>query len=192
MKTIKIFIILFTLAVLSISCSKDEDKKAIDKTFLIPLKINNYWIFRVYWYDQQQNLVKTDTTLIKVVSDTLIENQHYFKLDFFGIYYTNKIDGVYANLINTQSVIYKYPAKVGDKYIRNLTDTITVISTNKRIDLQSGSFECYQYQSKFKGFILNDYLAPGIGIIELEGGESWNGGSPFLRNRFELLAYKID
>jgi len=174
-----IFIIL-----LSNSCShKDEESSVI-----IPLKIGNYWIYRVTVLNKPD--VKIDT--LTVTKDTLIRGEKWYIINHslwhdFKWVLQNKTNGLYAVINeNSSGLFLKYKAIKGEIYASfSSKDTAMVSSINEKIKTQAGEFNCYFYASKKddgKSSGNGYYMSPGIGMIKTLG---------FWDLNYELISYKI-
>ena len=97
-------------------------------------------------------------------------------------------DGVYDyhNHNKVWKMSAKYPAEIGDTFVNNLGDTVTVTSLDKEVKLQIGSFKAVEYtcEQSYGNNVSRDidYYVPGIGrvlhkSVILEG----NGKRAFIR-----------
>jgi hypothetical protein len=173
------------------SCCKENQFEEVDKTFLVPLKVGNFWKYKATHYDSLQNLLYTDTLTIKVIGDTIIDNQIWYNLDYEGVSYRNNSEGLQIYYFNSASLLYRYPIMLGEVYDSSSTSSVTVTSINESVLVPAGKFSCYNYQRKFTDLNINIYLSPGIGFIKYPNLKSINGGRLYVSEYRELISYKI-
>ena len=170
---------------------------------LYPLKVGNYWNYTYQRYDSSGVAIDTTKWAEVVDGDTSIGGQKYYSIAdaftrFIGfkMYYTNKVDGVYLFLFDTNSfsMVYKYPAKVNDLVIR-YSDTLQVVSMRQTVKTPAGEFDCVVYQKVTRINAIwsyeRTYISPGIGKIEVEAGYSRDKISMSRISLLQLESYKI-
>ena len=175
-----VILIIFVAA----GCSKNE----IDKSVILPLKIGNYWVYKVT--NTIDGKVETDT--LKVARDTLIKGEKWFIVNHtsehsFVLILQNKSDGLHmVDYYNTPHIFLKYKAIPGEVFTpRKEKDSVKVISINEKVVVPAGTFECYIYGSPQTDINTKEdhfCMAPGIGCIKTM---VWT-------ILYELVNYKID
>ncbi len=158
---------------------------------IIELKLNNFWEYRREYFSSNGDITRIDTFKVTITKDTVINSSVWFYNDYYWIYQSNLSDGFYIYVNNIPTIIWKYPATKGDVYYR-ASDTVEVMSTNKVTSIGNINYNCYQYQSIFRGLPINTYASPGLGIVYSEGAVSINNGEPYINSKVYLINYKIN
>ncbi len=187
MKKNIISLIAFFGLLIIISCSDNSTKSKdgpIQSKDLIPLKIGNYWKYKIRTFDKDSNQIRFDNDElvieqeIEVFGDTTIDGEKFYGMDHWidrgkYQYFANKDDGVYGFQDNFElgvdsiSLYYKYPAFVSDKYNVN-GGLIEIISTNEAVKVPVGEFNCIVYKiTDKKGIIVKFYISPGTGYVKI-------------------------
>jgi hypothetical protein len=187
-------IVFFTL--LSAGCSNLADPTPPQKV-LLPLTVGSYWDNKVENYIPPDTLVRRYSSA--VIGDSIINGEKYAILKYStssAIYFfINKPDGLYARWAgkNIDTRLYRYPVQLGDSYtIENSTGDnvkLFVQSLDKEIQVQAGSFRCYEIiDSSDVNFLRKIYIAGGIGEV-LQLVYDSNG---VLVARDQLVSYHIE
>ncbi|OGU63925.1 MAG: hypothetical protein A2499_03580 [Stygiobacter sp. RIFOXYC12_FULL_38_8] len=189
-------LILFTLFLILILVScKNEDSIVNQNTLheLVPLKIGNWWAFQRINYDSTGNAVSTFIDTMKVLRDTVIQNERWFITNYYGIY-RNATNGVrFWDSTNNSSYVYLYPVKEHDMFVMG-SAIVEVISTNEKLKVPYGDISCVHYKATFSSlnnFHINYYLSPGIGFVSLEGPARTISGRSYLYYREQLVSYSL-
>jgi hypothetical protein len=154
------------------------------------MKVGNWWAFQGTSYDSLGNAGSTSIDTMKVLSDTTIQNEHWFYTNH-GIY-RNTSKGVWFWYVNSY-LIYKYPCTASDSF-STVSAMIRVVSTNEKQTVPYGEVSCYHYQATFyglDGFQTNDYLSPGKGFVSYEDGAMTPGGRWYVNYRERLVSYYL-
>lgn len=189
--TIKSFIVIFALLCLT-NCKDNSTNPAENSIGIIPLKAGNYWIYESKDLDSSGIVHKISYDTVKIISRVNLSGSiYYFSGDNRFLF--NSSDGLYlkdTSDLSFQYLIYKYPAKVGDKFQSvNMSDSVTVESLNTEYTCPRGKFSCYVYNT---GNYLYEYLSPNIGLIaDLEYGTT-DFGNKYLSSKMELIEYHLN
>ncbi len=181
---------LIIIGLLLIAANPKDSKYINEKLEIYPLNIGNSWTYQEYIYIEDSTLLKGDEIIIKVLNDTLINNNIYFLEDYDNILpYTlsiNKENGYYSTetdfIEGNEQLLFKYPCKVGDRWRNKIVDgntnyksTTVVKALNKKITVPYGTMDCILYESVSKNTIgprvtlyilYQHYLKPGLGIVK--------------------------
>ena len=60
--------IFLVLLLVIFSCSKNEPTQPSEHGELIPLKVGNYWVYRIYIFDNNDNIINEYLDTLKVTS----------------------------------------------------------------------------------------------------------------------------
>lgn len=125
-------LILLTISILIItSCSSVNDPVEIESEKLIPLEIGNAWVFDHNWNPDE---IMTDT--LSVVSDTLIGDHVWYKIESNFSFLNTTLNGFYINHVDG---LYSYTGS------EEITDnTLVFKATEEQEEVfynDSGSFE---------------------------------------------------
>lgn len=162
---------------------------------LIPLKYGNYWIYKntIFNYGgSDTNRISYDT--IRVDGIRVLNNETYYFYD--GNLMINRNDGLYYSNSYDYSLLYKYPANKGDYFENYYDDSVSVISNDSLISINSNTFNCYVYHWLWwnnNGQIQSSYteICPGIGVIRQFQFDFVNSKETKLINLMELLSYHL-
>ncbi len=171
-----------------VSCHKPDAAGASGKHTeakeLIPFEVGKRWSYVSTLYDSLGNPVRTRRASTTVLCDTMLEGERWYRLrDDSAKAITNAAngqDGLSMLADNGQRLLlYKYPANVGDECM-----PYVVASTDTTVSCGIGQFKCYRYQNAFGGkdasgrrytMSIDDYVAPGVGLIRHEVWRVWVG-----------------
>jgi len=180
-----------------IGCEKKDSivNPPEELTEIVPLKIGNQWTFVRTEFDTLGSITRIDTIQYKIIEDTLINNQKWFRQSYWTVLYRNDEEGFWE-YNNEPKLAYKYPAQEGSIFYNNYGWKVTVISTDTLINTPLGILHCYQYQLDFYGFKTNNFLSPGFGFVYMEGAARWYAPyphltDPFLFEKWELISADI-
>ena len=176
------------------NCKTSTTSPTSENPSIVPLKIGNEWIMQTTYYDTLGNVGSTVQESIKVIGDTTIQGQKYFKvLDGYAlILCRNRADGFCLKSWNDPSeyLAVKYPSSVGDSY-SYLTINVMVLSTDTIISVPNGDIHCCHYslsRSAAPTFPLNHFYAPSVGFVQRE--VAFND-RPMIAIRSKLVSYII-
>ncbi|MBX2989832.1 MAG: hypothetical protein KF749_01545 [Bacteroidetes bacterium] len=154
-----------------VSCSKDTEPTATGTNgtdVILPLKVGNQWIYQLTYSDTTRPSYDT----IAVTRDTLIGTEQWFlvrDLRFFSFgvgpretWWTNRSTGLWGRDSGVSWLEWKFPASVGDSYLRPDGDTVRILATNVPISVPAGRFPSYQY-GIYRGFRSDYFLCPHVG-----------------------------
>lgn len=176
MKVIKYFLI-FLLLTTGCKSNKDNPVTPEEKTFIIPLNVGNQWLGKAELIDTSGSIFST-SFLGKTIVGNINQDSttfHIFQMDnglqFFCM---NTDSGFVYNFSGRNSLQYKYPAKVGDKFSIALNAYREVISIDTTITTEYGQYRCYHYRLRFTdvNFYTEEFLSPGYGYIYSEHFQS--------------------
>ena len=198
----KLFIPLLFVIILLFAGCKDNGTQPLDTSVIWPLKVGNYWDYRMYDYDSNGSIINDTLIHLEVITDTTILGRSLYKINDEPIYFYNLSDGLYVLMLDysgkdTNVLFLKYPANNND-YFNAEDDTTFVTNTSANIIVPAGSFNCYQY-SGMKRYGNNSqiffkmvmYFAPGIGWIKTENYDKDFYGNVKLYIITELISYKL-
>lgn len=140
------------------------------------LTIGNIWVYDMYVVDPANNTTKQLSSVVKVLSDTLIDGERYSNihseisepLTTFRTLAIEKNEGYFERIKyqrtskyesrDTSVLLYKYPVNLNSLYEVNpgysstfnkvIADTMQVTSLNSQIKVPAGEFICNKYVSK--------------------------------------------
>ena len=199
------FLLVSSLLLFS-SCSESTSSELDNSNGLIPLRIGNSWNYEFTDYDSSDAIVQTENQIETIVNDTTIINSIWYSYNYLpnGFWFTNKTDGYWSfvkkgtgNIANdTSTIVFKYPAKVGDIYGNAETPT-EVIETDEEITVPAGTFKVIHIKTDYqflKNYLLNSfdtYISPKIGVIkEMQNGKKPDGNT-FVVFKRELKSYTL-
>ncbi|MBI5326014.1 MAG: hypothetical protein HZB41_12210 [Ignavibacteriae bacterium] len=195
------------------------------KSVIMPLHIGNRWIYQVSDFNSKGDLINSGYDTIYVVKDTLIGYERWFNVKWInynnlriitntdiGLSDKYSICGGYSNnevfypAYYSSYLICKYENfryLVPPPYNDTIGDFVTVsayywcdIESNKIINVNAGSYNCYQYTlwteiiCKYFNFantiICRYYYTPDIGLIRFE---LYNYDSMY--KVYDLISYKL-
>lgn len=182
---------LIIIGLLLIAANPKDSTYINEKLEIYPLKIGNSWTYQEYIYHGDSIHFKSKEVIVKIVKDSLINNNIYFLKDYDGdqsnTLSINKEDGFYLNepyqSIADLQLFYKYPCKIGEKWRNKLLDIdpkykpLTVVkSLDNKITVPYGTIECILYETESKNrigrsnflYILYQiYVKPGLGVVKV-------------------------
>ena len=103
-----------SIFILSLSSCTEENITTADQTFeLLPLKIGNYWIYRVGIKDSYNDTILTfkDTLRVMQQSERGFLLNSSMQIILLNGYYKNGADGLYMN----DTLQFKYPGVAGEE-----------------------------------------------------------------------------
>lgn len=199
-----LILVIFSL-IFNNSCSEHSTDGNNDSKYLIPFKVGNSWEYENIFYDTAGNVMSTSTKTEKIIKDTIMFNMHFYMMYInWGVYLTNKADGVWEYHISLDSVIinraliYKYPCKTGDTYHISLgrpEPDVIIISTNEAVEVESETFNCILYRYQFDepdDNHRNFYFAPGVGKIKYENYQRTPSGTLYKFREERLINYQLN
>ena len=172
-----------------------------NNTVLLPLHLQNTWLYKRTSFDSLGTILTSDTIQCKVNYDTTLLDEKWY-CTFWG-FLNNKADGVwhyYGSSSNVQGIEYttlhwKYPAEIGYEYKSSGANAIiTVISIDEDYATPTETFICYHYQSIYdntNGYKQDCFICPGIGLVKWENGITPPSGRSYHTIKYELLTYTI-
>lgn len=190
----KLIFFTFTLTLFFTSC-KNVDNPVIPNALpdLLPLQIGNWWAFQRTNYDSTGKGYATFMDTMKVLRDTIIQNERWFITNYHGIW-RNAKDGVcYRDSFHNTSIVYLYPLNENDMFVMD-GSIVKVISTNEKLITPFGEVSCYHYQATLtflNDFQINYYLSPGIGFISIEAPSVTSSGKGYIYYRELLISYEL-
>lgn len=165
MRNVKSVILSLSLGLFVLfGCTSDNPTGAsVPSGVIMPLAIGNQWIQRYVLYSDTQHETR-DT--IKVLSDTLINNQRWYLVSDgpYGVLMANQSDGLWIRSGGISWLVWKYPANPGDVYHRP-ADSVRVASTSRTITVTAGTYRCYEYRINHNPPI---FIAPNVGMVRLD------------------------
>ena len=189
------YLVLFSLTIILLLSSCKNEDNPVNQNYLpelLPLKIGNWWAFQRTDFDSTGNIVSTFADTMRVLRDTVIQNEHWF-ITNHGIY-RNAKDGLrYWSWSDNSSYVYSYPANENDIFIMG-SAIVKVKSVNEKISVPCGDFSCYHYQaelSQLYNWQINYFLSPGIGFVSSEGPSWTSSGKYYIYYREKLLSYAL-
>jgi hypothetical protein len=179
------------------SCGDNGTSPSVDGE-IWPLKVGNYWKFDVFGYDTLGNVSGTGSATYSIVSDTMINNEKFYKMNVEiddetedPAWLTNRADGVYSYELKQIEIIIKYPATKGEKFDAKGGIT-TLENTNYNYETTIGNFSCYQYtilSSYHKDIV---YFKPGVGHVAEEMFRNTESSRLYLAYKLVLKEYKVN
>ena len=113
----------------------------------------------------------------------------YFNMQDDGVYVYNKYKEGWHIMI-------KYPVELGDVFVDNMDDTLTVESLDQEITTQLGSFKAIKYVCEWRSenevSQKRKYYVPGIGFVLRESVVLEGNGKERLYCLEELVKYRVD
>ena len=198
MKTIKLLLSLLIFLVFAIlfGCKDNSTNPSTETGQLIPLALNNMWVYKAESYDSSGAIVSTRIDTLRVTGDTLINGETWYV--FNGSKFSrsaNRLDGYYS-YSKAPLLEYKYPAKVGDIILFSDSLKREVISTNSPITVNNVSYNAYHYYD----FYINNvtdlswdiFNAPHIGQIRIDAYRKKSQQIKYLSMRADLISYKLN
>ena len=201
-----ILLLSFVLILTLVKC-KDNSTNPIDTHQIWPLKVGNFWSFRITTYDTLGGVSFSTIDTVIVYRDSTYKTGkiYYFKTLANGNFtfqdnaISNLSDG-YNELTKVNdslvaNLIYKFPGNPGDTFISN-GKPMVIESVNESIKVTAGNFVCYKYvaEENFDYQYIKQivYLCPGIGEIVTELYQGNNKANANLETKIELLSYKLN
>lgn len=185
-----------------VACDSDPvggDKPIVMQSdTLVPLHIGNEWRYKIETFDTVTSAL-TDSyfSTEDIYGDSNINGEKWYSFGSPSIFYRNDSLGyrmIYADP-DTSYLMYKYPARVGDKFVGFFEEGTEVVALDKPITVPAGRFSCVEYRSRaFSDFepltrsLARSYVAPGIGIILVE---TYNADGSRIRSRSSLQKYTL-
>jgi hypothetical protein len=184
-----------------VACESDPvrvDKPIVQSDTLVPLNTGNEWRYEVETFDTLTAAI-TDTyfSTEHIYSDSVMNGQTWYSFGSPSIFYRNDSLGykmIFADP-DTSYLLYKYPARVGDRFVGFIEKGSEVIALNRAITVAAGQFNCVEYRSDAfsdlepwtKSSVLS-YVAPGVGIVLVE---TYNADGSRLRSRSALQSFTL-
>ncbi len=208
MKTVKsVYIYVFTFCLILVSfvaCNTGSEPEDSKKQ-LIPLAIGNSWSYTQTTFDTTGKVSSAAYHFDdKVDSDTIISNEKWYHSEGYPnyVWITNRSNGFWhfakagTSLLikrDTTLLVFGYPAKIGTK-----PGTYEVVSLDKEVTVQAGTFRCIHYVYKvanptnywFTGF--EYFITPGLGIVKWQQFGKLSSGNNWVVYKSELTNYKVN
>jgi hypothetical protein len=191
-KRIDSLIILTVFLFLISSCTDQSINPSPDEQgHIIPLALNNVWIYRMEVYDTTGAITNTRIDTILVRKDTTIENEIWYLL-YSTTRFTNRKDGFYS-FYESPTLEYKYPAIPGDSIPITQYLTRRVMSINEIINVNGKSYTAYKYYDAYEttSSTWTLYLVPNIGQVRIDVHKIDSQSQEYLSSRSDLIYYKL-
>ncbi len=138
-----------------------------------------------------------DTTTI--VSDTVISGVTWYPISsrIFGGLIAQESNGLWTYSSSAgSSLVFKYPANVGDSWSSQMdastTYQVTLESNDASVTVQKGTYSCYDYQMLLNSQPgLEVYLSPGVGFVALDLYSTTSSGRSYKQAHGELTGVTI-
>ena len=194
------FATLFLLA----ACS-DNPTDPTPSNDIWPMKVGNYWVYQIKFFNQDSSLTSMVTDTIRVLSDTVLRTGIQAKIlqssrnrdnglpNSVLIKNDNGVNNVWA-YSNELIIWYKYPVQDGETY-KYIHDSVTVQKMNlpkKILNLRNESilYSFYRNDDQDKSIIKN-YFSLGVGRV-FTVSYSYYNGKYFTSVVSELIAYHLE
>lgn len=214
---------LLLFALVLVGCDSGDPVDEPPPQVLLPLEVGNAWVMaftRTHRPGTPDETSESHTDTLRVVRDTTVAGERWAEIRcsdaitpcFPGGFYSNREDGVWKwrdprSPDTEPHLLYRYPAAPGDTYEQpsSIADiSMTVLSTDARVETPSGSLSAYHYQldaDTYHGIEnpipdevgrVSRYLVPGQGFASIDCsylaflGE-WKTASAF---RWELISFE--
>ncbi len=175
-----------------------SDPSSADNGVIIPLALNNKWIYKVETFDSSGSIKQSpfDSITINITGDTVINGESWYQIDgSHSRYFRNKLDGYYS-YYQYPILEYKYPAKDGDSIMITNTLKRKVLSVNKSIIVNNKTFTTYLYLDTYPQDVTDafwyTYIAPNIGQVRFETYRMDSNMKYYLSSRIDLVSYKLN
>ncbi len=178
----KILVLMLMTVVFVVGCGNDEPiapAPAAADGVIMPLAVNNKWVYDVMQYDIGGMLVDEWTDSLILEDSGTVTTDIWF-VDDGDSYYANRADGLWFRAASGGSVslLFKYPANVNDVWPGS-GYAMLLESKTAATSVPLGSYTCYQYVREYpSGTGLGMefyYLVPDTGIVRYEKRDSSNG-----------------
>ncbi|HUI29251.1 MAG TPA: hypothetical protein VLX91_03465 [Candidatus Acidoferrales bacterium] len=136
----------------------------------------------------------------KAATDRTISGVTWYRITskVFGGFIANESDGLwtYDSSSGGSSLVFKYPANVGDNWDAVMNTSIayqvTVQSVNATINVPKGTYTCYDYKMLLNSQPgLEVYLSPGIGFVAMEVYSFTKSGRSYKQAYGELTSVTL-
>jgi hypothetical protein len=207
----KLFIII-SLSLLTIFSCKEQSTEPVDQVIeLLPLKIGNYWIYRVGIKDSYNDTILTFKDTLSVIKQSgrgfLLNSRLQIILQ--NGYYKNGADGLYMN----DTLQFKYPGAAGENcgliglgniFDINGNNPVGIISrTNFQYSYVNASDtisfnDCYYYfltsfypspEIKKNGYTI---FKPGVGMVMRDWADINEAVNEFYNPYASLVNYHLE
>lgn len=180
---------------------------------LVPLAINNTWVYEISDFDSTGTLYQTSEYIRKLTDTITLEGELYYRINNSIGLAINRSDGHWIAIVNPPGRRYaKYPAFVGEITRRDTLrgseidpDPLKItgysetrlITNVAPVTVPAGTFIAYQYETihtmaNGKPLIKEAlYMTPGIGEIKFENYNYLEDGTPWVTSRSELKSYTL-
>ena len=193
MKIIQVFIVSLVL----LSCN-DTGLSVIEGNPagpIIPLQIGNTWIYEFSQYDTLGTLISAVYDTVALAIDTVLDNRVWFFWAQPEMYIANYSDGAWIRSLEIgfslyPSLMYKYPAEVGDLWTFDGFSTfhMQLTSINEVTEVPAGRFSCHVYDFGSTTGVV--HIVPGIGMVFSEMFNFVPSGKSY-RYVHRLLSYSL-
>lgn len=201
--------IVVLLAIFVAGCDSTSGPSA--SSVLVPLAINNTWVYQVTDFDSTGAVSEISEYVRKLVDTTTIDGQLYYQLDNLIGFVTNRPDGHWIFVGSPPGWRYaKYPAFVGEIIERDTlrdfsSDPVEdafvetkLVSNSVSVTVPAGTFIAYQYESIYV-LVANGkpiikevlYMTPGVGAVRTENHNYLENGTAWVTSRSELKGYTL-
>ncbi len=191
------FILFLVLIFALSSCETPLDiednviKKPIDPAFILPLKVDNRWIYSEEVFDSHGLKEADSFDTITITGEIVIDNNNWFIENrtanrMHKHYIRNSAFGLERWPVETFDTAFpdrKFPSAIGDNYvvpfsydeiIDSLRTTRKVLSSDEIVDVPAGRFRCLKYSDTVSGESGEtlydpyriDFFSPGFGLIK--------------------------
>jgi hypothetical protein len=193
MKHILRLILVLPLFFIIAGCESEADVSPVVEDVLMPLKINNKWIYAFTFYDSTGNVTSEVMTDYRIEDDSMYKDEKVY-IDQSGHAYANRQHGLWflsdITTGDTLQLAFKYPCMTGDTYVGGSftflaapgeTMTVTVASTDESVISGGKSYSCIKYIAEgyhtptaMKTDRRVFYFSPKVGLILVEDFNYFN------------------
>ena len=224
MNTINYLLILLIICGFNIFNYRDENNLSSNNNanVLMPLKIGNYWIYKITYYENPESMKSIEIDTISIIGDTIIKNEKYYKILYKGytdVLMVNKNDGLYVKIISNVILtlrFLRYPVNPNTNYTgyiylkieeynedidKTYSFAMNVETLNENVKVQAGTFKCIKYISPdfdidYKGKIYIEWDSTHIFLAPNIGIIKTISQSKkkidYIKSLCELIEYKIN
>ena len=207
---------LSVLFLIVMTCSVSaQEKKATEKTELIPLAFGNLWEYKESEFNSDGEITTSTMTSeeVKGIFDTTFGRYFYIDATDYDLWVRNtpkgneelavvmdeetgelKVDGKPA-------VFFQYPVEKGATYTVEYgteeipSSNIKVVELTEKVKVPAGEFSCVKYEStsvETKQLDSVFYVSPGVGLIKMESYDETEKGQLLMVSELTKYTFKND
>jgi len=187
--------LLIIISLFMISCADNSTNvETQEQEGIIPLHVGNTWKYEISLYDSVGTLVNTDTEDRKVLSDTLIDGERWFKANFLGLYVSNRSNGLWQRNqrfpylpdsenkeLGEPTFRIPFPVRLNES-IKVGASTYTLIEKDVVVNVPAGTFSCYLFRQNYRTTLgvpeYFVYYSPEVGLVKEIWEKEYNPSDP--------------